>query len=99
MGPGAFGGTPPFKKPEPSVKPPRSVGDLPRYLKELVGGFFSRLFYICSIVYKTSPFILISLIVISILEGVLPIISALLSRDIINELQGVITSRAAAEAS
>ncbi len=98
MGPGTFGGPPPYKKTEPAVKPPRSIGDLPRYLCELVGGFFSRLFYICSIVWKTSPFILISLIVISLLEGVLPIISALLSRDIMNELQGVITDRATATA-
>ena len=98
MGPGAFGGPPPYKKQEPSVKPPRSIKDLPRYICELVGGFFSRLFYICSIVWKTSPFILISLVVISLLEGVLPIISALLSRDIMNELQGIITERATAEA-
>ena len=99
MGPGAFGGPPPFKKPEPAVKPPKSISDLPRYLSEIIGGFFSRLFYICGIVWKTSPFILVSLVIVSLLEGVLPIISALLSRDIMNELQGVITQNVASEVS
>jgi ATP-binding cassette subfamily B protein len=99
MGPGAFGGPPPFKKPEPTVKPPKSISDLPRYISEIIGGFFSRLFYICGIVWKTSPFILVSLVIVSLLEGVLPIISSLLSRDIMNELQVVITQNVASEVS
>ena len=96
---GSFGGPPPFKKPEPAVKPPKSIGDVPRYIGEIVVGFFSRLFYICSIVWKTSPFILVSLVIVSLLEGVLPIVSALLSRDIMNELQGVITDNLTSEIS
>ena len=99
MGPSIIGGPPPFKKQEPSVKPPSSLGDLPRFLREIITGFFSRLFYIFTIVWKTGPWILISLIVIALLEGILPIIGSLITRDIMNELQGIISDRVAAQVS
>ena len=88
-----------MKKQEPSVAPPKSIADVPRFLCEIITGFFSRLFYICTIVWKTAPWILISLVVIALLEGVLPIVSSLLSRDIINGLQGIISEQVAAEVS
>ena len=95
---GGFWGPPPLKKEDANkVKPPKSLRDLPRYLKELVGGFFSRLFYIFAMVWKTSPFILISLVIISLLEGVLPVIGSLISKDILNELQKIIEVRAIAD--
>ena len=37
------------------IAPPKNMGDLPRYLKELLGGFFSRMGYICKLVWKTGP--------------------------------------------
>ena len=58
------------KDPENRVAPPRSLSDVPRYIKELVGGFFSRLAYIFTMVWKTGKWILISLVLISLLEGV-----------------------------
>ncbi len=94
MGP-AFRGMPP--EPQNRVKPPRSIGDLPRFCKELFGGFFSRLFYIIAMVWKTGPWILISLALIALLEGILPIVGAILSKDILNELQNIISQRVAAE--
>ncbi len=96
---GPIGGPPPIKdENQNKVTPPKSFGDLPRFLKELLGGFFSRLFYIFSMVWKTSPFILISLVVISLLEGILPVIGSLISKDILNELQNIISARAVADA-
>ena len=94
-----MGGPPPMKKEEPRVAPPTSLRDVPRYVKELIGGFFSRLTYIFTMVWKTGKWILISLVLISLLEGILPIVTSLLSKDILNELQNVISDRVLAEAS
>ncbi len=94
-----MGGPPPSPKTENRVAPPRSLRDLPRFVKELIGGFLSRLFYIFKLVWQTGRWILISLLAIAILEGILPIIGSLLSRDILNELQNIISSRVATELS
>ncbi|MBQ8140409.1 MAG: ABC transporter ATP-binding protein [Clostridia bacterium] len=101
MGPGFVGGPPPLDKKniESRVAPPSSLSDLPRFFKELIGGFFSRLFYIFKMVWKTGKWILISLVIISAFEGILPIIGSLLSKEILNELQNVISGRVASEVS
>lgn len=100
MGP-RFGGPPPLGQ-DPyknKPKPPKGIADLPRYLREVIVGFFSRLAYIFAMVWKTGPWILFSMILVSVLTGVLPIVGSLLSREILNELQRVVTDRAAAELS
>jgi len=76
------------------VKPPKNVLDLPRYLKELLGGFFSRLFYIFSIVWKSGPAFLLLMCFIALFDGLMPVLGALLTSRVLNELQGVITESA-----
>ncbi len=76
------------------TKPPKSFFDIPRFLKEIFKLFLSRLFYIISLVWETGPWILLLLSLISLLQGVLPIIGAIISKDILNELQTIVTSRA-----
>ena len=71
------------------VKPPKNFFDVGRYLKELLGGFFYRFFYIFGLVFKTGPWILFLMSFIALLSGVLPVISAVISKEILNELQGV----------
>ena len=56
------------------VPPPKSIADVPRYLKELCGGFFSRLAYIFRLVWKTGPWILFAMLAISLLQGITPVI-------------------------
>lgn len=99
MGKNKKGGTPLITKEPPRIPPPKSIKEVPAYLREIVFGFFSRLAYIFTIVWKTGPWILICLVLTCILEGVIPIISSLLSRDIMNELQLIITDQVAAEVS
>ncbi len=77
-------------------RPPRNILDVPRYLWELVRGFFGRLAYIFQMVWETGHWLLISLLLVSILLGVMPVISSLISKEILNELQDVITARASA---
>ncbi len=72
------------------VKPPSGLRDLPRFVRELLGGFFGRLCYIFKLVWDTGHWILIMMLLTSLLTGVMPIIGAVLSSEILNELQGVI---------
>ena len=71
-------------------KPPKSIGDLPRYLSELFGGFFKRFFYIVKLVWQTGHWIPIMMSVVALFRGVTPVIGSLISRNILNELQTVI---------
>lgn len=83
-----MGGFPPQYE---RVKKPKNIADVPRYLKELIGGFFSRFGYIVKLVWKSGPWILFLLTVIAVLKGVLPVAGALISQRILNELQNVIS--------
>lgn len=99
MGPG-FGGPPPLKDPyQNRPAPPSGIRELPRYLREVVTGFFARLAYIVRMVWKTGPWILITMMFTAIFSGVMPIVGSLLSKEILNELQNIISDRVAAEVS
>lgn len=76
------------------VSPPNSLRDFPRYIKELLGGFFYRLFYIFKLVWETGPWILFAMSLMALLAGIMPVIGSLLSKEILNELQVVVTDRA-----
>ena len=69
------------------VDPPKGIGDLPRYLIEVCGGFFHRLFYIFGVVWRTGPWIMIVMTLIALFEGIMPIVGSLISRTIVNHLQ------------
>lgn len=93
-------GYPPMRDNEKNRVPlPKSPRDVPRYLRQLLGGFFSRLFYTFSMVWKTGPWILITLLLISLFHGIMPIVGSLISKEILNELQTVISDRVAADLS
>ncbi len=83
MPPGGWGFGPNYKK----VDPPKNIGDVPRYLKELLSGFFSRFAYIIVLVWKTGSWILFSMALIALLQGITPVISSIVSRNILNSLQ------------
>ena len=80
-----------------TVPPPTGAKDVPRYLKELLGGFFHRLFYIFSLVWKTGPWILLFMVFVSVFTGLMPVVSALISQEILNEFQSMVTARALGE--
>ena len=86
IGPGGFS----YKR----VEPPKSLKDTPRYIKELLGGFFYRLFYIFSLVWNTAPWILFALMFIAVVTGIMPVLGSLISKQILNEMQVIITDRA-----
>ena len=69
------------------AKPPSSLRDVPRYLKELIGGFCYRLWYIIRLVWETSPAILVALLLIALFNGVMPVVGSVISSEVLNELQ------------
>ncbi len=72
------------------VPPPKGLRDVPRYLKELLGGFFSRLFYIFKLVWQTGPWILFFMFFIAVFHGVMPVAGSIISKNILNEMQNVV---------
>lgn len=79
------------------VAPPKGLVDVPRFLKELLGGFFSRFFYIVKLVWSTGWWVLLTLSFVALFRGVSPIIGALISKNILNGLQGVLQTGALTE--
>ncbi len=76
------------------VTPPRNIRDVGRYLKELLGGFFGRFAYIVSLVWQTGHWILFLLTFVAVFKGVTPVIGALISKSVLNELHSVIQTGA-----
>ncbi|MBR6410571.1 MAG: ABC transporter ATP-binding protein [Clostridia bacterium] len=70
-----------------TVEPPKSPGDVPRYLKELLGGFFRRFLYLTGIVWDTGHWILFLLIFIALFQGIMPAVGLKITQQIQNALQ------------
>lgn len=82
MGPARFGmNNDKLKEPLP-----KSIKEVPDYLKRLVVKFFKRLIYIFRLVWDTSPWILIFLLLIAVINGLLPVVTAWLAADLLNLL-------------
>ncbi len=54
-------------------KRPEKLKDIPLYLKKLLTKFFFRLSYIFRLVWETKPWILFSMLFLSVLSGILPV--------------------------
>ncbi len=70
------------------VPPPKNIREVPSYLRKLFSGFFSRLFYIFGLVWETGPWILFVMVFMAVFNGVMPVISATITANIINSLVG-----------
>jgi len=88
MGPMGFG--PPANE-RLYVPKPNHIKEVPAYLYKLLGGFFKRLFYIYGIVWQTRPWILFAMLFFAVFHGVMPIIGAFISRELINLLVASVT--------
>ena len=79
------------------IPKPRGIGDVPRYLGQILGGFFLRFTYILRLVWKTGPWILFLMAFFALFNGVIPVLSSIISKDILNALQTSISDGAIAE--
>lgn len=86
MGPGFMG--PPPGSGLDKLKPhmPKSIKEVPAFLKTVFGGFFSRLFYIFGLVWETGPWILFVMVFMAVFNGVIPVIGASITANILNSL-------------
>lgn len=80
------------------LKKPESLREVPSYVASVVKGFFVRLFYIISLVWESTPWMLIAMMVLCILEGVLPVIGAYVSKDLLNEVAALIGAESTSDA-
>jgi len=71
----------------PNIPKPQGLSDLPRYLWQVIGGFFSRLGYIVRLVWETGPWILFCLVFMALFNGFMPVVGSLISSRVLNELQ------------
>lgn len=69
-----------------------------RGMISIIKGFTSRLIYIYKLVWQATPLLLIALMAICVLEGVLPVLGAYISRDLLNEIAKLIELHASTSA-
>ena len=70
---------------------PKSLKEVPSYLKKVIGGFFSRLFYIIKLVWEARPFLLFLMVFMAIFDGIMPVVGSLISANLLNQLYKVLT--------
>ncbi len=83
----------PYKPPTDGLEKPKRLRDVPAYWIKRAKGFFTRLFYIIGLVWRAAPFMLISMVLLCLLDGVLPVVGAFISRDLLNEISELIIAR------
>jgi ABC-type multidrug transport system fused ATPase/permease subunit len=65
---------------------PKSLREVPGYLYRVVSKFFYRLFYIYGIVWETKPWILFFMVFMAIWNGVAPVVTSIIGKEILNSL-------------
>ena len=69
---------------------PHGLRELPRYLYLVLTGFFKRLFYIISLVWTAAPLLLCAMVLLCIIDGVLPVVGAYISKELLNSVASLI---------
>ncbi len=74
------------------IPPPKSLKEVPKWIVTVISTFSSRLFYIYKLVWEASKLAMVGLAFITALKGVLPVVGALISKELINLLAAGYTS-------
>ena len=85
---------PRFRPPNDGLPKPKSLNEVPRYWFLRAKGFFTRLFYIIGLVWRAAPLMLFFMVALCILDGVLPVLGAYISRDLLNAIADLISDKA-----
>ena len=94
-GPGGFMGPPPSEENEKLKEPlPKSLGEIPTYLKRVISSFFTRLNYIVKLVWEAKKSLMLIMIFMAAFNGVSPVISAYISANLLNSVAEVLTFNA-----
>lgn len=73
------------------IERPKRLRDYPAYLGKVIRGFFSRFFYVVSLLWEASPWMLILMALISVISGVLPIGTAYAGKFVLNAVNDVLS--------
>ncbi len=82
-----------FNKKRPiddGIEKPKTILGWPAYVCKKIGAFLKRLRYIASLVWSASPFLFVSMVLLCLFDGVLPLIGALVSKELLNEVAKLI---------
>lgn len=72
------------------IPKPRSLREVPGYIGKKIKLFFEHLFYVVSLMWECAPWIFIFMVLLCIASGVLPVVSAYISRDLLNAISVLI---------
>ena len=78
------------KPPRDGLEKPKKLRDVPRYAMKRIQGFFSRLFYIVSLVWAAAPAMLVIMMLLCFADGVLPVLGAYISSELLNSVASLI---------
>ena len=83
-----FFGPPPNQEMNDKLKEPKpkSLKEVPSYLKKVCSGFFSRLFYIVKLVWEAKPSLVFVMMFMAVFNGVMPVVAAYISANLLNVL-------------
>ena len=68
------------------IPPPKSIKEVPGYLKEVISAFFGRMLYIVKLVWEVSPGILFLMAFMALWSGVMPVVGSLIGKELLNKL-------------
>ncbi len=74
------------------AKPPKNLKDVPRFLKEVIGGTFYRLFYIFKLVLECRPGMLVFMVFMMLYDGIMPTIGTLITANLAGQVVDSFTS-------
>ena len=85
---------PPRKQPTDNIPKPKSFKEVFPYVFKVVKGFFSRYFFIFRLVWEASPFILVIMSLVTVINGVFPVLGAKIGAELITAVGDAINNRA-----
>ena len=71
---------------------PEKFSEIPGYLRRVTTKFLHRLFYIFMLVWETKPWILFFMVFMAVWNGVTPVISSIIGKELLNSLASAYTS-------
>ena len=79
-------GPPPMENERLKIPKPKNLRDVPRWMREAIGGTFVRLFYVVGLVWEAKPWLLIGMAVLAILGGITPLIGTLIAANLLENV-------------
>ncbi len=83
-------GPPPIRRTPKRPERPKGIKNFFPYMWNTVKGFFSRLFYIISLVWETAPLLFIGMVLLCLIDGVMPVIGSYITKFLLDGIQLII---------